>query len=136
MTTFNHIFKSADDLPIAEKPLIVVFKDKDIINAEYCNKHDAWHTAQGHINVSQIHQWAYTEDFYNQLNLPEFPERSKRSDPSELLKGLKGLFVDLSDAVAVEVQVHKVNSRGNNLKDMLSEMFKENPEFIKSNTKH
>lgn len=111
------IFHSADDLPIANKPLIIVFKDKDIISAEYCNKHDAWHTEHGDINVRQIHQWAYVEDFYNQLNLPEFPSRPKRPDSSELIKGLKGLFEALSDA-AVEVQVHKVNSKGNSLKDI------------------
>lgn len=35
------MFYSTDDLPIADKPLIVVFKDKDIISAEYCSKHKA-----------------------------------------------------------------------------------------------
>lgn len=129
------VFYSADDLPIANKPLIVVFKDKDIISAEYCNKHDAWHTQHGNINVRQIHQWAYAEDFYNQLNLPEFPERSKRPDPSELIKGLKGLFEALSDA-AVEVHVHKVNSKGNSLKDMFEEVFGEKSDIFKSNSKH
>ena len=115
------VFYSADDLPIANKPLIVVFKDKDITNAEYCNKHDAWHTQYGNINVRQIHQWAYVEDFYNQLNLPKFPEHSKRPDPSELIKGLKGLFEALSDA-AVEVHVRKVNSKGNSFKDIFDEI--------------
>lgn len=129
------IFYSADDLPIANKPLIVVFKDKNIISAEYCNKHDAWHTQHGNINVSQIHQWAYVEDFYNQLNLPEFPKQSKRPDPSELIKGLKGLFEALS-AAAVEVHVHKVNSNGSSLKDMFDEIFKDNSDFLKSKTKH
>ncbi|MFW1997629.1 hypothetical protein ACG92W_01225 [Acinetobacter ursingii] len=129
------VFYSANDLPIANKPLIVVFKDKDIISAEYCNKHDAWHTQHGNINVRQIHQWAYAEDFYNQLNLPKFPEHSKRPDPSELIKGLKGLFEALSDA-AVEVHVHKVNSKGNSLKDIFDEIFKDNSDFLKSKTKH
>ena len=129
------VFYSANDLPIANKPLIVVFKDKDIISAEYCNKHDAWHTQFGNINVRQIHQWAYVEDFYNQLNLPKFPEHSKRPDPSELIKGLKGLFEALSDA-AVEVHVHKVNSKGNSLKDIFDEIFKDNSDFLKSKTKH
>lgn len=129
------VFYSADDLPIANKPLIVVFKDKDITNAEYCNKHDAWHTQYGNINVRQIHQWAYVEDFYNQLNLPKFPEHSKRPDPSELIKGLKGLFEALSDA-AVEVHVHKVNSKGNSFKDIFDEIFKDNSDFLKLKTKH
>lgn len=129
------VFYSADDLPIANKPLIVVFKDKDITNAKYCNKHDAWHTQYGNINVRQIHQWAYVEDFYNQLNLPKFPEHSKRPDPSELIKGLKGLFEALSDA-AVEVHVHKVNSKGNSFKDIFDEIFKDNSDFLKSKTKH
>ena len=129
------VFYSADDLPIANKPLIVVFKDKDITNAEYCNKHDAWHTQYGNINVRQIHQWAYVEDFYNQLNLPKFPEHSKRPDPSELIKGLKGLFEALSDA-AVEVHVHKVNSKGSSFKDIFDEIFKDNSDFLKSKTKH
>lgn len=129
------VFHSADDLPIANNPLIVVFKDKDIISAEYCNKHDAWHTQQGDIDVRQIHQWAYRDDFYNQLNLPEFPEPSKRPDPSELIKGLKGLFEALSDA-AVEVHVHKVNSKGNSLKDMFDEVFGEKSDIFKSNSKH
>lgn len=131
---YQKVFHSADDQPIANKPLIVVFKDKDIISAEYCNKHDAWHTQHGNINVRQIHQWAYVEDFYNQLNLPEFPERSKRPDPSELIKGLKGLFEALSDAV-VEVHVHKVNSKGN-MKDMFDEVFGEKSDIFKSNSKH
>ena len=129
------VFYSANDLPIANKPLIVVFKDKDIISAEYCNKHDAWHTQFGNINVRQIHQWAYVEDFYNQLNLPKFPEHSKRPDPSELIKGLKGLFEALSDA-AVEVHVHKVNSKGNSLKDIFDEVFGEKSDIFKSNSKH
>ena len=130
------IFHSADDLPIADKPLIVVFKDKAIISAEYCSKHYAWHTPHSYINTRQIHQWAYADDFYNhQLNLPEFPERSKRPDPSELLKGLKGLFEALSDA-AVEVHVHKVNSKGNSLKDMFDEVFGEKSDILKSNSKH
>ncbi|MBJ9373738.1 hypothetical protein [Acinetobacter sp. TGL-Y2] len=131
---YQKVFHSADDQPIANKPLIVVFKDKDIISAEYCNKHDAWHTQHGNINVRQIHQWVYVEDFYNQLNLPEFPERSERPDPSELIKGLKGLFEALSDA-AVEVHVHKVNSKGN-MKDMFDEVFGEKSDIFKSNSKH
>ena len=129
------IFNSADDLPIADKPLIVVFKDKDIISAEYCSKHEAWHTAKGDINIQQIHQWAYTDDFYHQLNLPEFPSRPKRLDSSELIKGLKGLFEALSDA-AVEVQVHKVNSKGNSLKDIFEEVFGEKSDIFKSSSKH
>lgn len=136
MTTSNPMFKSADELPVSDVPLIIVFKDKDIISAEYCSKHEAWHTVHGNINVRQIHQWAYAEDFYNQLNLPEFPEHLKRPDPSDLLKGLKGLFEALSDA-AVEVHVHKMNaSKGNSLKDMFDEIFKENPDYFKSNSKH
>ena len=136
MTTFNPIFKSADDLPIADKPLIVVFKDKDIISAEYCNKCDAWHTPHGNLKPQKIHQWAYANDFYNQLNLPEFPERPKRPDLSDLLKGLKGLFEALSDA-AVEVHVHKMNAaKGSSLKDMFDEIFKDNPDFFKSHSKH
>jgi len=129
------IFKSADDLPIASKPLIVVFKDKDIISAEYCNKHNAWHTEQGNINVRQIHQWAYAEDFYDQLNLPQFPERSKRPDPSELLKSLKGLLGALSEA-SVEVHVRKADSNGNSLKDIFDEVFGEKSDIFKSNSKH
>lgn len=85
--------------------------------------------------MRQIHQWAYAEDFYNQLNLPEFPEHSKRPDPSELIKGLKGLFEALSNA-AVEVHVHKVNSKGNSLKDMFDEVFGEKSDIFKSNSKH
>ncbi|MEC8124707.1 MAG: hypothetical protein VX125_12820 [Pseudomonadota bacterium] len=126
------MFYSTDDLPIADKPLIVVFKDKDIISAEYCSKHKAWHTQHGNINVRQIHQWAYAEDFYNQLNLPEFPERPKRPEPSEFLKEL---FEALSNA-AVEVQVHKVNSKGNSLKEIFEEFFGEKSDIFKSNSKH
>ena len=129
------VFYSADDLPIANKPLIVVFKDKDIISAEYCNKHDAWHTQHGNINVCQIHQWAYVEDFYNQLNLPEFPERSKRPDSSEIFKSLKGLLDALSEA-SVEVHVRKADSNDNSLKDMLDEVFGEKSDIFKSNSKH
>ena len=129
------IFKSADDLPIANKPLIVVFKDKDIISAEYCNKHNAWHTEQGNINARQIHQWAYAEDFYNQLNLPQFPERSKRPDSSEIFKSLKGLLDALSEA-SVEVHVRKADSNDNSLKDMLDEVFGEKSDIFKSNSKH
>ena len=129
------VFYSADDLPIANKPLIVVFKDKDITNAEYCNKHDAWHTQYGNINVRQIHQWAYVEDFYNQLNLPQFPERSKRPDSSEIFKSLKGFLDALSEA-SVEVHVRKADSNGNSLKDMLDEVFGEKSDIFKSNSKH
>lgn len=129
------IFNSADDLPIANKPLIVVFKDKDIISAEYCNKHNAWHTEQGNINVRQIHQWAYAEDFYNQLNLPQFPERSKRPDSSEIFKSLEVLLDALSEA-SVEVHVRKSDSNGNSLKDIFDEVFGEKSEIFKSNSKH
>ena len=41
MTTSNPMFKSADELPVSDVPLIIVFKDKDIISAEYCSKHEA-----------------------------------------------------------------------------------------------
>lgn len=129
------IFKSADKLPIAEKPLIVVFKDKDIISAEYCSAHEAWHTAKGDINFSQIHQWAYADDFYKQLNLPEFPQRAKRPDTSGLIKGLAGLFEALSDAT-VEVHVNKADSKGKGLKDLLDEMFGDKSDIFKSESKH
>ena len=131
----NPIFKLADERPIADKLLIVVFKDKDIICAKYSDKRDKWETERGYLNVRQIHQWAYADDFYKQLNLPEFPERPERPNASELIKGLEGLFDALSKA-SVEVHVLKADSKGKGLKDLIEEAFGENTEIFKSNSKH
>ncbi|WP_228200396.1 hypothetical protein [Acinetobacter sp. WCHAc010034] len=132
----NPIFNSLKTLPEEDRELVVVFTDKEIMSGvKYCEKHDEFHTRKGDVKKHLIHQWAYAEDFYNQLNLPEFPERSKRPDSSEIFKNLKGLLDALSDA-AVEVHVRKADSKGNSLKDMFDEVFGEKSDIFKSNSKH
>ncbi|MDM1022100.1 hypothetical protein QSV37_17650 [Acinetobacter sp. VNK23] len=90
------IFKDAADLPEHGRSVIVIFKDKQVMSdVHYCKKCNEWHTPKGDLKESTIHQWAYTKDFYNLLNLPEFPkqkpkqdDRSKGRDPAETLAGV------------------------------------------------
>ncbi|WP_315075938.1 hypothetical protein [Acinetobacter guillouiae] len=92
----NPIFKSRETLPEENRKVTVVFKDKDILsNIEYCQKHERWHSPHGDLKVNRIHQWAYTDELYPQLNLPEITEdpknekeRSNDEIPKEILKML------------------------------------------------
>lgn len=78
----DSIFSAASILPEHGRSIIVIFKDKQVMSdVEYCNKCKEWHTPKGDLKESHIHQWAYTDDFYNLLNLPEFPKA--RSDNGE-----------------------------------------------------
>lgn len=71
----DSIFSDASKLPEHGRSIVVVFKDKQLMSdVEYCNKCKEWHTPKGDLKESHIHQWAYTDDFYNLLNLPEFPK--------------------------------------------------------------
>lgn len=88
----DSIFSAASILPEHGRSIIVIFKDKQVMSdVEYCNKCKEWHTPKGDLKESHIHQWAYTDDFYNLLNLPEFPKA--RSDNGEKSR-------DLADSLA------------------------------------
>lgn len=79
MTT-NPIFKDVSVLPEQKRQVTVVFKDKEISsNVLYCQNHKKWHSPYGDLRVSKIHQWAYTDELYPQLNLPEI-EKELDSD--------------------------------------------------------
>lgn len=93
-TKINTIFKSIETLPEENRHVSVIFKDKDILsNIEYCQKHERWHSPLGDLKASRIHQWAYTDELYPLLNLPEIieeptPEQEKNNDemPKDLFK--------------------------------------------------
>lgn len=71
----DSIFSEASNLPEHGRSIVVIFKDKQLMSdVEYCKKCKEWHTPKGNLKESHIHQWAYTDDFYNLLNLPEFPK--------------------------------------------------------------
>ncbi|MBJ9954382.1 hypothetical protein I5735_15225 [Acinetobacter baumannii] len=75
----NPIFKSAETLPEENRQVTVIFKDKYISsNIEYCQKHESWHSPHGDLKVNRIHQWAYSDELYPQLNLPEITEEPKK----------------------------------------------------------
>lgn len=92
----NPIFKDSFQIPEVDRDVTVIFKDKEIMSGvEYCAKCEAWHTSRGDIKVHKIHQWAYSNELYPQLNLPEITEeqktekeRKKDEMPNELLKML------------------------------------------------
>lgn len=76
----NPIFKSLETQPEEDRQLIVVFSDKEIMSGiKYCKGHDEFHTKKGDVKKHLIHQWAYADEFYAQLNIPDFPkEQPKR----------------------------------------------------------
>ena len=131
---FNPIFKGVETFPEHGRPVVIVFKDKDVFsNVKYCKNHKEWHAQLGSLRVDKIHQWAYQDEFYESLNLPELPKGTNKPNSKALFEQLEGLLGVLSEA-AVEVHLHK--GSGNPLKDMFDEIFKDNPNFFKSNTKH
>ncbi|WP_314338821.1 hypothetical protein [Acinetobacter guillouiae] len=74
----NPIFKDSSQIPTEQRDVTVIFKDKEIMSGvDYCNKCEAWHTSHGDIKVHKIHQWAYSDELYLQLNLPEITEEPK-----------------------------------------------------------
>lgn len=71
----NPIFNSIEILPEEDRLLVLVFTDQEIMaGVKYCKNHDEFHTRKGDVKKHLIHQWAYADDFYAQLNLPEFPK--------------------------------------------------------------
>ncbi|WP_151957950.1 hypothetical protein [Acinetobacter guillouiae] len=90
----NPIFKDPNQIPKEQRDVTVIFKDKEIMSGvDYCTKCEAWHTSRGDIKVHKIHQWAYSDELYPQLNLPEITEETKTENerindemPKELLK--------------------------------------------------
>ncbi|WP_332604181.1 hypothetical protein [Acinetobacter sp. ESBL14] len=92
----DSIFSEVSNLPEHGRSIVVIFKDKQVMSdVEYCNKCKEWHTPKGNLKERHIHQWAYTEDFYNLLNLPEFPKaKSNNGDKAEdLADSLAQLFL-------------------------------------------
>lgn len=88
----DSIFSEASNLPEHGRSIVVIFKDKQVMSdVEYCNRCKEWHTPKGDLKENHIHQWAYTDDFYSLLNLPEFPKaKSNNGDKAR----------DLTDALA------------------------------------
>ncbi|EOR05008.1 hypothetical protein [Acinetobacter tandoii] len=84
----NPIFHSIKTLPEHGREIIVVFDDKEIMSGvEYCKKHEKFHSRRGSLKEERIHQWAYANEFYEQLQLPQFPKRKEvKSEVPELLK--------------------------------------------------
>ncbi|MCH7387694.1 hypothetical protein MMO39_10335 [Acinetobacter modestus] len=92
----DSIFSEPSNLPEHGRSVVVIFKDKQLMSdVEYCNKCKEWHTPKGNLKESHIHQWAYTDDFYNLLNLPEFPKaKSNNGDKAgDLADALAQLFL-------------------------------------------
>lgn len=92
----DSIFSEASKLPEHGRSIVVIFKDKQLMSdVEYCKKCKEWHSPKGDLKESHIHQWAYTDDFYNLLNLPEFPKaKSNNIDKAGDLAGsLAQLFL-------------------------------------------
>ncbi|ENV09321.1 hypothetical protein F966_01977 [Acinetobacter higginsii] len=92
----DSIFSEAASLPEHGRSIVVVFKDKQLMSdVEYCKKCKEWHSPKGDLKAGQIHQWAYTEDFYNLLNLPEFPEAktNNRKSTEDIAADLAHLFL-------------------------------------------
>ncbi|WP_336943327.1 hypothetical protein [Acinetobacter modestus] len=92
----DSIFSESSNLPEHGRSVVVIFKDKQLMSdVEYCNKCKEWHTPKGNLKVSHIHQWAYTDDFYNLLKLPEFPKsKSNNGDKAtDLADSLAQLFL-------------------------------------------
>lgn len=86
----NPIFSSIETLPEEDRLLILVFTDKEIMSdVKYCKEHNEFHTRKGDVKKHLIHQWAYADEFYAQLKLPEFPkEQPKRQGLDEAIPQL------------------------------------------------
>lgn len=84
----NPIFHDIKTLPEHGKEIIVVFDDKAIMSGvEYCKKHKEFHSKRGNLKEQRIHQWAYANEFYEQLKLPQFPKQKQfKPEMPEILK--------------------------------------------------
>ena len=92
----DSIFSEASNLPEHGRSIVVIFKDKQVMSdVEYCNRCKEWHTPKGDLKENHIHQWAYTDDFYSLLNLPEFPKaKSNNGDKArDLTDALVQMFL-------------------------------------------
>ncbi|WP_198078246.1 hypothetical protein [Acinetobacter calcoaceticus] len=78
------IFKGNDCIPEEGRSVVVIFVDKKIeTDVSYCSDCKAWHAVDGNLKVNRIHQWAYSDEFFNSLNLPEFPETKTKKDKTK-----------------------------------------------------
>lgn len=84
----NPIFHDIKTLPEHDREIIVVFDDKEIMSGvEYCKEHKEFHSKRGNLKEQRIHQWAYANEFYEQLKLPQFPKQKQfKPEIPEILK--------------------------------------------------
>lgn len=89
----DSIFKGKDSIPEEGRSVVVFFVDKKIeAKVRYCDGCKAWHATDGNLKVDRIHQWAYMDDFYKLLDMPEFPEiKSKNMD--DIADAMAGVFL-------------------------------------------
>ena len=67
------IFKGPTKLPESDNTLVVFFKDGSMSSpVRYCSSCEEWHSPAGDLRESNIHQWAYKDEFYEAFNIPKF----------------------------------------------------------------
>ncbi|EMF5520767.1 hypothetical protein NQ838_15195 [Acinetobacter baumannii] len=67
------IFKGPKELPESDNTLVVFFKDGSMSSpVRYCSSCEEWHSPAGDLRESNIHQWAYKDEFYEAFNIPKF----------------------------------------------------------------
>ncbi|PPB90501.1 hypothetical protein [Acinetobacter baumannii] len=75
------IFKGPTELPESDNTLVVFFKDGSMSSpVRYCSSCEEWHSPAGDLRESNIHQWAYKDEFYEALNIPKFEGESTEKD--------------------------------------------------------
>lgn len=113
----NPIFNSIETLPEEDRSLILVFTDQEVMSGVmYCKKHDEFHTRKGDVKKHLIHQWAYADDFFAQLNLPEFPQQQPKAKKSKSEQGIPELLKMLLLAAALADEADQENSKKSPIK--------------------
>jgi len=91
------LFKAPTQLPEPKREVIVVFVDRTMISpAEYCTKCEEWHSREGNLKPSRIHQWTYADEFYDSIGAPKpekVEEKQEDMDKDELSALLKLLLL-------------------------------------------
>ncbi|WP_336142781.1 hypothetical protein [Acinetobacter sp. 102] len=108
----DSIFKGKDSIPEEGRSVIVIFVDQRIeSDVRYCAGCKEWHAKNGNVKVTRIHKWAYTEDFYNLLKLPEFPEAESKSKED---KSMEDISNDLARLFLLKALLGAAKSRSEN----------------------
>ena len=68
----NTLLKDPAVLPEKGREVVVFFIDKEMMSPiVYCQDCKEWHSKKGNLKEEMIHQWAYLDEYYQSLSMPE-----------------------------------------------------------------